>query len=136
VQRGWANFNESLIPEDIEPKSVMFLDFMPQDWLLSNVAAIIHHAGVGTIARALRHSCPMLVEPLGNDQFFNAKRILTLKVGTAVHPHKITPDGLAKILEAKVLTEEVKLNTQQLGKKICSENSLEKACTLMESWLL
>ena len=136
VQRGWANFNESLVPEDIEPKSVMFVDFMPQDWLLSNVAAIIHHGGVGTIARALRNSCPMLVEPLGNDQFFNAKRILALKVGTAVHPHKITSDGLAKILETKVLTEEVKLNTQYLSEKIQAENSLEKACTLIESWLL
>ena len=135
VQRGWANFNESLIPEDIDRRSVIFVDFMPQDWLLSNVAAIIHHGGVGTIARALRHSCPMLVEPLGNDQFFNAKRILALKVGTAVHPHKITPDGLAKILETKVLTEDVKLKTQQLGHKIRSEHSLEKACTFIGTWL-
>ena len=135
VQRGWANFNESLVPEDIQSQSVMFVDFMPQDWLLSNVAAIIHHGGIGTIARALRHSCPMLVEPLGNDQFFNAKRILALKVGTAVHPHKITPDGLSKILETKVLTKEVKLQTQQLGDKIRNDNSLEKTCILIESWL-
>lgn len=135
VQRGWANFNESLIPEDIDRRSLMFVDFMPQDWLLSNVAAIIHHGGVGTIARALRHNCPMLVEPLGNDQFFNAKRVLALKIGTAAHPHNITPDGLAKILDMKVLTAEVKRSTQQLGNKIRAENALEQATTLIESWL-
>lgn len=135
VQRGWANFNESLVPEDVDQRSLMFVDFMPQDWLLSNVAAIIHHSGVGTIARALRHGCPMLAEPLGNDQFFNAKRILALKIGTAVHPHKITPDGLAKILEHKVLTQEIKLNAQILGNKIRAEPSLVKAYSFIKSWL-
>ncbi len=48
----------------------------------------------------------MLVEPYGNGQFFNAKRVVTLNLGAAVHPKKITPDGLAKILETKVLTNE------------------------------
>ena len=136
VQRGWANFNESLIPEDIDRRSVMFVDFMPQDWLLSNVAAIIHHGGVGTIARALRHDCPMLVEPLGNDQFFNGKQILSLKIGAAMHPHRITADGLAHVLQTKVLTDECKQNVQAIGAKILKENGLETASNLIESWLL
>jgi UDP:flavonoid glycosyltransferase YjiC (YdhE family) len=135
VQRGWANFNESFIPDNVEPRSIFFVDFMPQDWLLSQVAAIIHHGGVGTIARALRNNCPMLVEPLGNDQFFNAKQILNLKVGTAAHPHKITPDGLANILKYKVLTPEVRDHVKLLGTKIRAENSLDQACHLIESWL-
>ncbi|BAY91193.1 MULTISPECIES: glycosyltransferase [unclassified Tolypothrix] len=135
VQRGWANFNETLLPNDINRESVMFTEFMPQDWLLSHAAAFIHHGGVGTIARALRNDCPMLVEPLGNDQFFNAKRVLSLKVGTAMHPHKLTPDGLARVLETKVLNDEVKQNTQVIGAKIREDKGLVTACQVIESWL-
>ncbi|MBL1177251.1 glycosyltransferase [Pantanalinema sp. GBBB05] len=135
VQRGWANFNESLLENEGDRQHVCFVDFMPQAWLLENVGAIIHHGGVGTIARALRHNCPMVVEPLGNDQFFNAKRILSLKIGTAVHPHKVTVEGLASLLEGKVLTSEVKHNTMILGEEIRSEDSLRNACNIIQNWL-
>lgn len=135
VQRGWANFNESLLENESDCQHVCFVDFMPQAWLLENVGAIMHHGGVGTIARALRHNCPMVVEPLGNDQFFNAKRVLSLKIGTAVHPHKVTAEGLASLLENKVLTSEIKHNVMTLGEEIRSENSLSNACNVIQNWL-
>ncbi len=135
IQRGYANFNENLLPDDCDPKTVLFVDFMPQDWLLPRTAAILHHGGIGTIARALRHDCPMVIEPLGNDQFFNAQRILTLGIGAVVHPHKITVDGLARVLETKVLNEETRRNTQALGSQIREERGADVACDLIESWL-
>jgi UDP:flavonoid glycosyltransferase YjiC (YdhE family) len=134
VHRGWANFNESMLSDRCDGNSVMFVDFIPQDWLFSQAGAVIHHGGIGTIARALKNDCPMLVEPYGNDQFFNAKRVVGLKVGVAVHPKKITPDGLAKILETKVLTDECKKNTQDLGAKIRAENGLKTACDLIVNY--
>ena len=135
IQQGWADFNESLLPEDGDRQMIMFAGFMPQDWLFANAAALIHHGGIGTIARAIRNDCPMLVEPYGNDQFFNAKQILSLKIGAAMHPHRITADGLAHVLETKVLTDECKQNVQAIGAKIRAENSLETTCNLIESWL-
>jgi len=135
VHRGWANFNESLLPDDCDRQAVLFVDFMPQDWILSHAAAFLNHGGVGSIARSIYNDCPMLIEPLGNDQFFNAKRILALQVGAAAHPHKITPDSLAKILENKVLSPSVTQKTQALGAKMRTENGAENACKLLESWL-
>jgi UDP:flavonoid glycosyltransferase YjiC (YdhE family) len=135
VQQGWADFNASLLPDDIDQSQVLFRGFMPQDWLFSQAAAVIHHGGIGTTARALRNDCPMLVEPYGNDQFFNAKQVLALNVGTAMHPHRLTANGLAQVLNTKVLTDECKQNTQQLGAKIRQEQGLDKACDLVESWL-
>jgi UDP:flavonoid glycosyltransferase YjiC (YdhE family) len=135
IQQGWADFNESLLPEGCDRQMIKFVGFMPQDWLFANAAALIHHGGIGTIARAIRNDCPMLVEPYGNDQFFNAKQILSLKIGAAMHPHRITADGLAHVLQTKVLTDECKQNVQAIGAKIRAENSLETACNLIESWL-
>jgi UDP:flavonoid glycosyltransferase YjiC (YdhE family) len=135
VQRGCADFHADLLPDDCDPDQVQFVDFLPQDWLLPRTAAIIHHGGVGTLARALRHDCPMLIEPLGNDQFFNAARILKLQVGAAVHPHKITADSLARVLENKVLNEQTRQHTRALGEKIRAEDGATIACQWIESWL-
>ncbi|EIJ43334.1 glycosyl transferase, UDP-glucuronosyltransferase [Beggiatoa alba B18LD] len=133
VQRGCANFNESLLSDNCDAHNVKFVDFMPQDWLLTRTAVILHHGGIGTIARALHHDCPMVIEPLGNDQFFNAQRVLSLGIGAAMHPHKITVDGLARVLETKVLTEETRYKTQLLGEKIRAEKGLVNACQFIES---
>lgn len=135
VQRGCANFNESLLPDECDSNNVKFVDFMPQEWLLARTAAILHHGGIGTIARAVHYDCPMVIEPLGNDQFFNAQRVLTLGIGAAVHPHKVTVDGLIRVLETKVLIEETRYKTRMLGEKIRAENGVERACGLIESWL-
>ncbi len=135
VQRGCANFHADLLPDDCDPDTVRFVDFLPQDWLLPRSAAIIHHGGAGTLARALRHDCPMLIEPLGNDQFFNAARILKLQAGAAAHPHKITANGLARLLANKVLSAETRQHTRALGGKIRAEDGAANACALIESWL-
>jgi len=57
---------------------VLFADFLPQDWLFARAACSIQHGGIGTIARALRAGCPILVEPFGNDQLYNASRVSLL----------------------------------------------------------
>ncbi|MBL1177252.1 glycosyltransferase [Pantanalinema sp. GBBB05] len=135
VQQGWADFNEDLISEDSDRTSVLFRGFMPQDWLFSHASAVIHHGGIGTIARAIRNDCPMVVEPYGNDQFFNAKQILRLKIGAVMHPQRMTAEGLASVLQHKVLNDQCRQNVQNLGEKIREEDGLAAACDLITSWL-
>jgi UDP:flavonoid glycosyltransferase YjiC (YdhE family) len=113
----------------------MFAGFLPQDWLFARAAAVIHHGGIGTTARALRHGCPMLVEPYGNDQFINAKQVLLLGVGAAAHPHKLNEAGLVKILQEKVLTPEYRRRAEEIGEKIRQEQGLITACERIESSL-
>jgi UDP:flavonoid glycosyltransferase YjiC (YdhE family) len=135
IQQGWADFNERHLPSDIDQSQVKFIGFMPQDWLFARTAALIHHGGIGTTARALRNSCPMLVEPYGNDQFFNARQIVLLGVGAAMHPMKLTVEELARVLQEKVLTSEYKQQAETLGHKIREEQGLETACSLIEDGL-
>ncbi len=133
ILQGWADFNESHLPSDIERDNVMFLDgLISQDWLFSRAAALITHGGVGTIARSLRNGCPMLVEPLASDQFFNALQVLRLKVGAAMDFQKLTVDGLASILQKKVLTLDYKRRAVEIGEKIKAEQGLITACDLLD----
>jgi UDP:flavonoid glycosyltransferase YjiC (YdhE family) len=77
----------------------------------------------------------MLVEPYGNDQFFNAWRVRVLGVGAAMHPHKLTVTGLTRVLDEKVLTAEVRQHALELGARLQAEDGLTVACDLIEQQL-
>ena len=113
----------------------MFAGFMPQDWLFAQAAAVITHGGIGTVARALRNGCPLLLEPHTYEQCFNAHKVLTWGVGAAMYPQKLTIDGITKVLAKKVLTENYRQKAQKIRVQINSEPGIDKACNLIEKWV-
>ncbi|MFN6569363.1 glycosyltransferase [Dendronalium sp. ChiSLP03b] len=136
IHQGWVDFNQSHLPSDIDRDNVMFANgLIAHDWLFSRAAAAIIHGGIGTIARSLRNGCPVLVEPLAFDQFFNALQVQKLKVGTAMDSEKLTADRVANVLDKKVLTPDYKRRAVEVGEKINAEQGLITACDLIERWL-
>jgi UDP:flavonoid glycosyltransferase YjiC (YdhE family) len=135
IQRGWAHLDREVLADRAAPGRVFWTDSLPHAWLFPRTAAVIHHGGVGTTAQAMRCGCPMLVEPYGNDQFFNARRVLALGVGGAMHPHKLTGSGLVRMLETRVLTTEVRGRAMELSARIKTEDGLTVACDLIEQQL-
>jgi UDP:flavonoid glycosyltransferase YjiC (YdhE family) len=129
VLTGWSG-----MPESAESVSdVLFRNFLPCDWLFARAAALIHHGGIGTTARGLRNSCPMLVEPWGNDQFFNAMLILKNAVGAAVNPKKLTAGVVAHFIETKVLSQQTVGRVKALAAEIGREDGIREAVRLIES---
>lgn len=135
IQQGWADFRPEHLPPDCDRSRIRFEGFLPQDWLFRHAAALIHHGGIGTTARALRNDCPMLVEPFGNDQFFNARQIVGLGLGAAMHPQRLRQDAVAEVLERRVLTPETRQRVAALGAAIRAERGLETAADGVESLL-
>jgi UDP:flavonoid glycosyltransferase YjiC (YdhE family) len=135
IQQGWADFNEDYLPAECDRSQVRFVGFIPQDWLFSHAAALIHHGGIGTTARSLRNACPMLVEPYGNDQFFNARQIILLGVGAAMHPMYLSVEQLVRVLQEKILTSECRNRTAELAAKIRQEQGVELASEWIEQQL-
>lgn len=134
IQKGWAGFNPAhLSAKDRE--YVLLADFIPHDWLFLRAGAVIVHGGTGTVGRALKQGCPMLVEPFGNDQFYNALRVVELWAGAAVHPLKATAQGIAAVLENKVLSKSVTTSVNKLSEHIQRESGLKNACDVIESYL-
>jgi MGT family glycosyltransferase len=74
--------------------------FVPQDDVLPHAAAVLCHAGFGTVMGALARGIPMVVVPLGVDQMGNAERIDALGAGIVVAPADATPDRLRDALAA------------------------------------
>jgi UDP:flavonoid glycosyltransferase YjiC (YdhE family) len=135
VQRGWASFGPRHLPNDLPDGSVRFVGALPHDWLFERAAAAILHGGIGSLARALHAGCPVAVEPYGNDQFYNARQVLALGLGAALHPHRLTAEGLARILAEKVLVADCRARVEAFGARLRAEDGLTRACDLIEGWL-
>ncbi len=135
VQRGWADFSAAQVPSGLDLRQVMFADDLPHDWLFARAACAIQHGGIGSIARALRQGCPLLVEPFGNDQLYNANQVADLGVGAAVHPFESSVDDLVRLLAEMVLVPECRQRALALGAKIQSEDGLAAACEYVERYL-
>ena len=135
VQSGWAGFHRDMLPPSVARDAVFMTGFIPQDALFAQASAVMHHGGIGTLARALRQGCPMVVAPHSNDQFYNARRVVELGVGAAIHPLKISPQGLAQVLTERVLSAETRQRASALAGRIRSEDGPAAAAGWLETWL-
>jgi UDP:flavonoid glycosyltransferase YjiC (YdhE family) len=137
VQQGWAGLTRENLPASasIRDEDIHFTGHVPHDWLFPRCAAVIHHGGIGTTAQAFRCQRPMLVEPYGNDQFFNAQRVAALGAGVAVDHRLLTPENLADALARFVLTLQAREAASAVGQAINEEKGLHTACDLIEAEL-
>ena len=70
------------------PAGVRHFDFVPLGTLLPRAAAIVHHAGIGTLAQGLAAGIPQLSMPMSFDQPDNAPRLSRLGVGLSIRRHQ------------------------------------------------
>jgi len=80
--------------DEISP-AVHRTPFAPFDLLLPRVQLIAHHAGIGTMAEALRAGLPQLLVPSAHDQPDNAWRLQHLGIGHSLRPAP-TPNDLTR----------------------------------------
>jgi UDP:flavonoid glycosyltransferase YjiC (YdhE family) len=135
AQAGWAALDSPAFRDACNRGTALTLEEGPQNWLFSQAGAVITHGGIGTTARALQAGTPLLMEPHGNDQFYNARQIIALSAGSAVHPHRMTSAHLARILQKKILLPKTRKRARALAEKMDSANALQRACHQIETWL-
>jgi mannosyltransferase OCH1-like enzyme/UDP:flavonoid glycosyltransferase YjiC (YdhE family)/GT2 family glycosyltransferase len=135
VLSGWAGFSERDLPPGTEARSVKFAGFIPHDWVFRRAACTIQHGGIGSIARALRQGCPLLIEPFGNDQVFNACQVAYLGAGITVPPFQTTVTGLVDALRQLLINPNFRYQARALGARMASENGTGAACEMIERYL-
>ena len=69
----------------------------------------------------------MLVEPWGNDQFFNALLVLKNGVGVATNPKKLTAHEIANLLTTKVLSKQIRDRAATLADGVRREEGIGKS---------
>jgi sterol 3beta-glucosyltransferase len=118
---GWNGM--SLI--DHVPENIFILENAPHSWLFPKMAAVVHHGGAGTTAAGLRAGIPNVVIPHSNDQFAWGRRVFELGVGSKPLPRKkLSAEKLSDAINF-VLREDIRKASENLGKKVRSENGAE-----------
>ena len=85
------------------PANVHVARFVPHSQVLPHAAAVVTHAGLGTVHAALAHGVPLVCLPIGRDQPDNAARVAWHSAGLRLSPK--SPPGVIGAAVEKVLRE-------------------------------
>lgn len=102
------------------------------DRLLSRAAAIVHHGGMGTTARALQAGLPQVISPIGFDQPDNGHRVEVLGVGRVVPRERMSGATLAAALREQLADPEQALKMSGLRAALLGSKAVEVAADLLE----
>jgi UDP:flavonoid glycosyltransferase YjiC (YdhE family) len=86
------------------PAGIQAFPYLPYSKVFPRAAAVVHQAGIGTLAQALRSGRPQLIVPVAFDQPDNALRAARLGNARILAFHKIDTPRLTK--ELAVLLKE------------------------------
>jgi rhamnosyltransferase subunit B len=78
---------------------VRSLDFEELGLVLPHSALLVHHGGIGTLARAVEAGVPQIVSPMKYDQPDNAHRVEDLGLGARLERGELNGRSLAPIAE-------------------------------------
>jgi rhamnosyltransferase subunit B len=111
---------------------ILVTSYAPYSQVFPRAAAVVHHAGVGTTAMALRAGVPSLAVPRGLDQPDNAARLQRLGVALTVEPEDYRSDKIAPRLHRLLDEPAFRSSAQSLASAISAEDGVGNACATIE----
>jgi rhamnosyltransferase subunit B len=117
------------------PPSVLAWPYAPHEQVFPRASAIVHQAGIGTTAQALRSGRPMLAVPFAHDQFDNAERVCRLGAGLTIPRHRYTERAAAKALARLLGTPSYERSARAAGEAIRAENGAIAAAEQIDRYL-
>ena len=128
VSRGWADVAAA------SASDYLAVDEVNQQALFTRVAAVVHHGGAGTTTAAALAGSPQVVIPQLYDQYYWARRIGDLAIGTAHEPGAVTVASLATALE-RTLRSDVAARAQAIARSVRRDGAQIAADRLMHDFV-
>ncbi len=127
---GWGGMSAADLPPNVH-----MLPSIPHSWLFPQMAAVVHHGGVGTTAAGLRAGVPSVVIPFMADQPYWGQRVHDLGVGPAYIPRKrLTAEKLAAAITQAVSDAGMRQRAAALGERIRAEDGIRRAVAAVEQY--
>jgi sterol 3beta-glucosyltransferase len=126
--KGWANYE---LPDPSD--DVFVIDRVSYGWLYARASAVVHHAGTGTAAEAVRAGVPSVCVPYITEQRFWSRRLETL--GVAAHEvtrRGLTATRLARAIDTACGNGLIIDNARALGASVRSEDGLSVTLNFIE----
>ncbi|MCY1031455.1 hypothetical protein OV207_08305 [Corallococcus sp. BB11-1] len=118
------------------PDSIATFSYVPMHQLLPRCAALVHHGGIGTAARALQAGLPQFLVTLRFfDQPINAVRLIKLGVADAVHDEDYRADTVAPRLQKLLTHPRVRKACAAQARRMAGPDASGAACDALEELL-
>ncbi len=125
---------KSLVPQTL-PAHVHWFPRLPYREVMPRVAAVIHHGGIGTLARALVSGTPQLILAHSFDQPDTAARLRKLGVAEWLPSTQWEPAQAAVLLKQILADSSAAARSSRLGAAINPARSAELAAIAIEDLL-
>ena len=119
------------LPETL-PEGVEHVAYAPFGELLPKAAAIVHHGGIGTSARAVEAGIPQLMVPHAYDQFDNSSRFALRGVSAELPREELSAETLAAALDRLLGSSIIAERCKQHAGMVRSAEGLDRTCDLIE----
>jgi hypothetical protein len=114
-------------PGELPPPGVHAVDYLPYSRVFPRAAALVHQAGIGTLAQALRAGVPQLITPVGFDQPDNAARAARLGVARVLPFQRVTARRLQQALAALLSDSGAHACAQHVARALDGQGALRAA---------
>lgn len=113
--------------------SILQVDYLELGLVLPRSALLVHHGGIGTLARAVEAGIPQIVSPLKYDQFDNAHRVEELGLGARLEREDLNARSLA-VVAARLLRESWPgRRVRACRQRLLTEDGIADCAALLES---
>ena len=131
--RALVTLGPAMAAETFDPApNVVLVKTAPHALVFPHAAAVITHAGHGTVMRALAHGLPLLCLPMGRDQDDNAARVVTRGAGLRLGPSS-SPPRIAAALRRLLDEPRFRDAAARLGALIRADAAADRATAELES---
>lgn len=117
----------------LRPPGIQHFEYVPFGLLLPHVAALVHHGGIGTCARAMAAAVPQLIHPMAYDQYDNAARTAQLGVAETLQVRDFTPNAVRRKLDRLINRPEVQARCEQVAANFQDIDPAGRAADVIES---
>ncbi|WFD31216.1 sterol 3beta-glucosyltransferase [Malassezia sp. CBS 17886] len=129
--KGWSSRNgrAGALDADPETRDVFCVDAVSHDWLFPQLDAVCHHGGAGTVGASVRAGVPLVVRPFFGDQFFWARQIEALGIGTALPA--LSAEALAHALTRVTTDVRIRTRAARMGARVRAEDGVGTAVDVL-----
>jgi UDP:flavonoid glycosyltransferase YjiC (YdhE family) len=114
------------------PDNVHVARFVPHAQVLPEAAAVVTHAGLGTVHAALAHGLPLVCLPIGRDQPDNAARVQWHGAGVRLSP-KSSPEVIRAAVVRVLGDPAFALSAGRLAAAFAEQRPAELAQSALEA---
>jgi len=114
------------------PANVHIARFVPHAQVLPEAAAVVTHAGLGTVHAALAHGLPLVCLPIGRDQPDNAARVEWHGAGLRLSP-KSSPEVIRAAVERVLSDPAFAASAGRLAAAFAEQRPAQRAQSALEA---